>query len=297
MQLHMMGAAFALASAFFWGLAVVLFKKSGEVFSPITLNIYKSLVALVGVGGTMVVLGIPFVPDLPLNHWLMLSLSGFLGITLADIFFFTALNKLGAARVAVVECLYLPMVLVFSFLLLGERLTPLAVFGGILVLGAVLVGAFAERGADENDTDTVGGVIAGILSMVLLALGIVIAKQVLDDSDVFWATFVRVAAGVVTLAGIVALHPRRDQYIKELALSKAWLTALPASVCGNYVALLFWVAGMKYTTASRAGILNQMSTIFIFIMAAFILKERITKSKLAAITLALTGAVMTIFSN
>ena len=170
-------------------------------------------------------------------------------------------------------------------------------FGPRIVMGAVLVGAFAERGADENDTDTVGGVIAGILSMVLLALGIVIAKQVLDDSDVFWATFVRVAAGVVTLAGIVALHPRRDQYIKELALSKAWLTALPASVCGNYVALLFWVAGMKYTTASRAGILNQMSTIFIFIMAAFILKERITKSKLAAITLALTGAVMTIFSN
>ena len=42
----MLGAVFALTSAFLWASAVILFKKSGDVFSPVSLNIYKSLVAV-----------------------------------------------------------------------------------------------------------------------------------------------------------------------------------------------------------------------------------------------------------
>jgi drug/metabolite transporter (DMT)-like permease len=72
--------------------------------------------------------------------------------------------------------------------------------------------------------------------------------------------------------------------------------ALPASICGNYIALVLWVAGMKYTTASRAAILNQMSTIFIFILAAVFLKEKITVNKGVAIFMAISGALLTIFT-
>jgi drug/metabolite transporter (DMT)-like permease len=53
---------------------------------------------------------------------------------------------------------------------------------------------------------------------------------------------------------------------------------------------------MKYTTASRAAILNQMSTIFIFILAAVFLKEKITTNKAVAICLAVSGALLTIFT-
>ncbi|MCW8800724.1 MAG: EamA family transporter, partial [Desulfobacter sp.] len=78
--------------------------------------------------------------------------------------------------------------------------------------------------------------------------------------------------------------------------SKAWLNAFPATVSGNYIALLLWVAGMKYTTASRAGVLNQMSTIFLFILATVWLKEKMTAQRLAAILLAIAGAYLVIFN-
>ncbi|MCG8642130.1 MAG: DMT family transporter, partial [Desulfobacterales bacterium] len=140
------------------------------------------------------------------------------------------------------------------------------------------------------------GILYGCLSMVFVAGGIVIIKELLEQTDVFWATLVRVVAGTLSLLIIVFCHPRRKQYFKELKLSKAWLVAFPASVSGNFLALLCWVAGMKYTTASQAAILNQMSTIFIFILAALFLKEQITVHKSLAIMLALTGAVLTVFS-
>ena len=290
----MTGPAYALASAFFWASAVILFKKSGEIFSPLTLNIYKSLVAAVALAATMLLLGIPFVPDHPAPIWLRLSLSGVLGITLADIFFFFALNRLGAARMAAVECLYLPSLLVFSFFLLGEELSLQGLAGGSLILIAVGVGSWKKKNTPSGPPHSRGGIIAGILAMLFLALGIVIAKPALSHTDVFWATFVRVAAGLISLAAMAAFLPKRRQYLAELKSAKAWITAMPASISGNYIALLFWVAGMKYTTASRAAILNQMSTIFIFIMAALFLKERITPQKTCAIVLAMSGAALTI---
>ncbi|WP_321418260.1 DMT family transporter [uncultured Desulfobacter sp.] len=294
-----MGSAFALACAFFWAFAVILFKKAGESFSPIALNIYKSVVAMVLIGMTMLVMGIPFFPDAAPRVWWLLILSGLFGVTLADIFYFSSLNHLGAGMVAVVECLYLPCVLVFSYILLGERMGFWGIIGSALVLCAILVGAVSLKDLTSGNFgrgQNMWGICAGVLAMMFVALGIVIAKDVLDQADVFWATFVRVTAGLVGLVPIVLCHPERMRFVRELKFSKAWLNAFPATVSGNYIALVLWLAGMKYTTASKAAVLNQMSTIFIFILATVWLKEKMTAQRLAAIFLAVTGAYLVIFN-
>jgi drug/metabolite transporter (DMT)-like permease len=59
-----------------------------------------------------------------------------------------------------------------------------------------------------------------------------------------------------------------------------------------YFALLFWIAGFKYTYASLAAILNQTSVIFALILASVFLKERFTRRKLAAVVLAFAGVAI-----
>ena len=171
------------------------------------------------------------------------------------------------------------------------------IIGSVLVLCAILVGAVPLKDLNPG-TMTRGpglwGLCSGFLAMIFLALGIVIAKDVLDQADVFWATFIRVAAGLIGLVPIVLFHPERRRLARELKFSKAWINAFPATVSGNYIALVFWVAGMKYTTVSRAGVLNQMSVIFIFILATVWLKEKMTAQRLAAIVLAVAGAYLVI---
>ncbi len=293
----MLGAALSLGSAFFWAGAVILFKKSGEGFSPISLNIYKSFVALLLIALTMLILKTPFFPDKPLNDWFLLAVSGFFGITLSDLFFFMALNRLGAGLMAIVECLYLPSVIFLSFILLGESLTPPAVIGASLVFMAVFVGSLSRTRIPDPTAvrkNLWPGILIGCLSIFLVALGIIIIKELLDQTDVLWANFVRVSAGTASLLIFLFCHPGRKHYLRELMPSRTWLVALPASVSGNYLALLCWVGGMKYTTVSQAAILNQMSTIFIFILAALFLREKITANKTIAIILAVTGAILTI---
>jgi drug/metabolite transporter (DMT)-like permease len=294
----MLGSVLSLCAAFFWAAGVIFFKKSGEVFSPVSLNLYKSIVALILVSLTMVILDISFFPEKPTNDWILLAASGIFGITVADLLFFIALNKLGASLLAIVECLYLPSVIFFSFILLGENLSMGAIIGGVLVFTAVFVGAIPKKDynkTSEKKESPLAGIIIGCISMVFIAIGIVIIKELLARTDILWANFVRVLAGTISMFIMALIHPERKRYFNELKFSKAWIMALPGSISANYLALLCWVAGMKYTTASQAAILNQMSTIFIFILAAIFLKEKITMNKSIAIMLALTGAVLTVF--
>ena len=66
---------------------------------------------------------------------------------------------------------------------------------------------------------------------------------------------------------------------------------------GAYVAMIFWLGGMKYTQASTAASLNQTSSIFIFIFAYFILKEKMSLKKIIGVVLAVAGALLVTFSS
>ena len=54
---------------------------------------------------------------------------------------------------------------------------------------------------------------------------------------------------------------------------------IPMSILGPFMATLFWIGGFKYSSAGRAAIFNQLSTVFIIVLAYFFLKEGFTRRK------------------
>jgi drug/metabolite transporter (DMT)-like permease len=67
---------------------------------------------------------------------------------------------------------------------------------------------------------------------------------------------------------------------------------VPAAFFGSYLSLIMWTGGMKYAKASVAAVLNQLNTIFIVIIAAVFLRERLTGWKVLAVVLAFLGAYL-----
>ena len=70
---------------------------------------------------------------------------------------------------------------------------------------------------------------------------------------------------------------------------------ITASFVGAYLAMFFWLAGMKFTQVSIAAALNQTSNIFVFIFAALFLREPITSRRTIGIILAVSGALLVYF--
>jgi drug/metabolite transporter (DMT)-like permease len=114
-----MGEALALLCAIAWAVAVILFKKSGETVHPVGLNFFKNLLAIVFLAPTIYVFGGTILHPAPASCYIVLLLSGALGIGIADTLFFKSLNALGAGLSAIVVCMYSPFIIALSFLYLG----------------------------------------------------------------------------------------------------------------------------------------------------------------------------------
>jgi len=148
----------------------------------------------------------------------------------------------------------------------------------------------------ENKKTILLGILFGVLAILTMTMGLVMIKPVLDRSPLIWTTQMRMIGGLLSLIVILAFNPRREAIIKSVFVRSHWWYTLMGSWLGGYAATMMWLAGMKFTQASVASALNQTSNIFIFIFAAFFLKERITRFKLAGILLGMIGAVLVILS-
>jgi len=289
-----LGETLALASAVVWAVAVILFRTSGKNVHPIGLNLFKNLFALLLLAAVMPALHKPLFPDATLIQTGLLLLSGFLGIAVSDTLFFMSLNILGASLAAIVDCFYSPFVIILSYFFLSERLSGWQLSGVLLIIIAILTVSGQNHGENGpiSRKDLIRGIILGILAMLFVAIGIVLVKPMLAGVDIFWATGVRLVGGTLGVLASLSLHPKRREILRPLLDLSNWRVMVPASFLGSFLSLLFWMGGMKFAFASVAAILNQMNTIFIFILAALFLGEKATRRKIVAVVLAFIGAFL-----
>lgn len=282
----------ALVTAMTWSIAVILFKRSGETVHPLALNLFKNLLGAVLILFTMIAIGQPIVIDKPFSLYVIMVAAGALGIGISDTLFFMSLNRLGAGLSAIVDCMYSPSIIFFSIILLGESLNAQQVIGVLLIISAVLTATNPAATQGIERKQLILGVIFGVSAMVTMAISIVYIKPMLDTVSVLWAMEFRLLGGVLMLMVLFPLHPNGKKAWASFKDVRGWKFMVPGAFFGTYLALILWLLGMKYTQASTASILNQTSNIFIFILAALILKEPLNLPRIIGILLGVSGVVL-----
>jgi drug/metabolite transporter (DMT)-like permease len=290
-----MGEIFALAAAVVWAFAVILFKRSGETVPPFSLNLFRASVSLLVFTALLFLSGEGIYDQASGADTFWLFASGVLGITLADTFFHRGLNMMGAGISAIVGCLYSPFIVLFAYLLLDERLGPWQLLGMVLVIGGVLMATRHRPPPGASARTLAFGVFWGVLAMASQGLGIVIAKPALERSPILWATVLRLVAAQATLLPLALLSSERRAIFAVFRPVRSWRFTLTGTLLGSCLALLFWIAGMKYAKAGTAAILNQTSTIYVLAFASLFLREPFTRRKGLATLLALAGIALVLF--
>jgi drug/metabolite transporter (DMT)-like permease len=300
-----LGELLSIGSAATWAVGVILYRQLGARLPPLTLNFLKnSLVFAMVLAAIAVVHGLA-PPAFRLDHLLLALASGAIGIAIADTLYLRALNEIGAGRMGVIGNLYSPLVVVMSVLFLGESLGLLQLLGfGLVMAGVGLVAhpappepdAPADAPADAGAAApapvaagaTLRAVLLGVLAIALMAVAIVMVKRVLEAQPVLWVTGVRMAGA---LAGLVLIAALRGELrlLRPPAGGLDWKRLVIAAVVGQFLSMVFWLGGYKYTQASVAAILNETSSVFIVLLAWLWLGETMGPRGLAGVALALAG--------
>ncbi len=104
-------------------------------------------------------------------------------------------------------------------------------------------------------------------------------------------------AALALMVPVATASAQRRHIFKVFRPTQAWRFMLPATILGSFLALLCWIAGMKYTqTVGIAAVLNQTSTIMILVLASLFLGEPFTARRVVAATLALAGILLVTLS-
>lgn len=272
MDIAVVGVMAALGSAASWALGSVLFRRLGDHLPPVALTFAKGITSIVLLGIAVLIVGFE---SISLDAWLLLILSGLLGIALGDTLFFLALNNLGAHAVVILFTLGQVLTLILAVLWLGERPQPLDWAGISLILGGVAIVMWTRISGEEGRTSIVG-TLYGLLAVIAMAVSIIIAKEALATTGSVQATFIRMVAGTI---GIFLFGQATGRILNELGALRQprlfgfFLLSVAVVTFGGFWLSLVAIAHLDVAIANT---LTATESLFVLPLAAFLLKERIT---------------------
>jgi drug/metabolite transporter (DMT)-like permease len=290
------GEVLALLTAMTWAIAVILFKKSGESVHPLTLNLFKNLLAFILFIPTVYIFGVKLFRAVPSSEYWLLIVSGVIGIGIGDTLFLKSLNLLGAGMQAIVSCMYSPSIIALSFVWLGESMTVFQIVGAVMIISAVLTAISKKGKGNISRRNLFWGILLGVIAHGASAVGIVMIKTLLERSPLLWVTEIRLFGGIVALLIVFLLHPQRRNIWNSIHSRQSWGYTISGSFMGAYLAMILWLAGMKYAQASIAAALNQTSNVFVFIFAWLFLRETINLRRVIGIILGISGVLLVTFA-
>lgn len=288
-----MGEIMALSCAVVWAMAVICYKRAGDVVPAFHLNLFKNTVGTVCFLAALLLLNLER-PVIPVRTFWLLCLSGFLGITVADTMMLRSLHLLGAGRAAIVNCLYTPSMIFCAVVMVKESLSFGQALGAALVVAGVLVVGL-QPGWDRKQRQTaVVGIALGVSAMLVMAFAIVLVQPILVSGEVplIQFTTIRLAASVLAAFAFLVFTGRLGEFAWVRHPDVPWRTLVGGALLGTTIGMGLWIAGFKYAAVTAAAILNQTSVFFIIVFATLFLREPLTRRKVVGGVLGLAGVLV-----
>ena len=285
-----MGDIYALLTAVCWSFAVILFELSSNKLNPLQINIVKNSFGVVGFIITIFILDIPY-PNFSNENLVILSVSGLIGVGIADLFFLESLKKIGSSLSAIVATVYAPSVFIIAYIFFNEITTLNVYFGTFLILGGIVVSTY-NFPKQITSSQLFTGVLFGALAQVLTAASVLSVKPIMLDNPILYVALIRFGVGL--MSAIIFMLLKSGYRFVFITFQQGYrnIFLLGGSFFGTYLSVILWLAGYKYTLAGRAAIYNQLSTVLISIMAVYFLKDTLTIKKKIGILLSFVGAVI-----
>jgi drug/metabolite transporter (DMT)-like permease len=294
--MDIIGEIAGLATSVFFALTSIIFASTGRlVGSQVTnrIRLIFAFVYLVIVNVTLFGEPLPFSADS--SRWIWLGLSGVIGLSFGDAFYFQSLISIGPR----LGSLLLSMAPIFGSLIawvfFGETLTLLQITGIVLALsGIAWVVMSHEEPPNTPHGYTRRGVFFGVLAGLGQAAGLVLSKQgMYGEFSPFQANAIRMFTAMLVIwawtfiqgkaGSTFAILREKPQAIRLLALG-----ALVGPLLGVSSSLF----AVQHTEVGVASTLMALPPVILLPVSYFAFKEKIGWQAVAGTILAIAGVAV-----
>ena len=283
---NLIGESAALTAALLWAVSSVIYSRLGLNIPPLRLNLYKGIMAIAFIAITLLIQGAALT-NISASTIILLTLSGVIGIGLGDTAYFSALNSLGARRTLLLETSSPPIGALLALIFIGEQLTVNS-WCGILLTIIGIAWVISERNPVDNLSLSRRGVIWGILAAIAQALGAVISRFALVQSEIspLESTLIRLIGGTIIVVALLFLPANKQTSIK---LSRRSLGIIAIAAFGStYLGIWLQQTSLKFAPTGIAQTFLATSPLFILPIVA-LQGEKISLRAILGVGVSLTG--------
>jgi len=288
------GEISALGVAVCWTLSALFFEKAGSKIGSLAVNIIRLMMAILLLGfAAWLTRGYFFPTDATPHQWFWLSLSGFIGFFLGDLFLFHSYSIIGSRMAQLVMTLAPPITASVGFLFLDERLSFKQVTGISVVVGGIFIAMLGkEKGEKLNFNVPVKGFLFALGGAVGQAVGLIAGKKGLGDYNAISATQIRAITGGLSFLVLITFL-RRWGSIRQAFSDKTGLKfVLFGSLAGPVVGVSLSLFAIQHTEAGVAAALMGLVPVFIILPSAIMFKQRITPFQVLGAFVSVVGCIL-----
>jgi len=278
------GNFLALGAAFCWTASTLFFSEAGRRIGSLPVNVIRLALALVflSVYGR-VARGLWLPTDFSRENWFWLSLSGFVGFFLGDLFLFRAMVLIGPRLSSLLMALAPPIAALTSWLWMNETLGLREILGMMITI--VGVGWVVLERPVNSDGQAIRvspvGVLLAILGAAGQGVGLVMSKQGMLNSSpglstAMASTQIRAITGLSAFL-LLSLFMRR---LRKLVIATRNLPALGlttgGAIAGPFLGVAFLMRAIQIIPAGVAQTITATVPVLILPVLILFYKERIS---------------------
>jgi drug/metabolite transporter (DMT)-like permease len=229
------------------------------------------------------------------SRWLWLSLSGIIGLSLGDVFFFQSLISVGPRLGSLLLSLAPIFGSIIAWAFFGEVLTLLQITGIVLALaGIAWVVLSHEEPPDTPHGHTRRGVLFGVLAGLGQAVGLVLSKQGMSgEFSPFQANAIRMLAAVIFTWGWTAMQGKIGATLTSLRAQPYVIRLLAlGALVGPLLGVSSSLLAVQQAEVGVASTLMALPPVILLPVSFFVFKERIGWQGILGTILAIAGVAV-----
>jgi drug/metabolite transporter (DMT)-like permease len=295
------GAFLALLASCCWTFAPFLFSSAVRRIGPYYSNFWRLIMAstvLWIIAGCLILVSPSATKGITPVSVGWMALSGIMGLSVGDFFYFKALGFLGPRRTLQILTAVPIVSALGAWLFLREILSAFAVAGITLTVGAILaVNWFDKKEAAtaEPGRFSTTGIWFAVLGTACQGAGAVLMRQAYHSAgelNTIAATAIRISAAATVLVLLALFTGKIRGSVKAVPSRHAFGRLAAGTALGPVLGMLFYVASLKFAPAGIASTMSSLSPVLIIPITAWRYKTRLNWKAMVAMAVAIAGVVL-----
>lgn len=292
-----LGELAALGTSLCWSGGTILFSIAGRLIGSYNVNKLRILVAACFL--TIILLlrfGTVFPTGLTQHVVIYLTLSGIVGLSIGDTFYFRCLVILGPRQGSLMMSLAPLMTALLAFIFLGEWLSLMAIAGIFVTLAGVswvTTDRKNDTAVDNREGSKALGILMGVGGAAGQAGGLILAKHGMGtDFDPMSATWIRMISAAIAIWIVAVSRGETKTTLAALRTRGATYAIMGAAFLGPTIGVWLSLMAVQLTQAGIAATLMSLPPILVIPLTMIIHKERPTWRSVVGAVVAVIGVAM-----